>query len=250
MLVFGHAGKPLLVFPSSEGRFYDWENFGMVTEIAGFIERGLVQVFCIDGIDWESWYAPIAAVDKGRRANDYDWAIVHDVVPFIKRTAGQSTGIFTHGCSFGGYHAVNFYLKHPDIFDGCLSLSGNYSIDFTVGGFYDGDVYFHDPLKYLPNLEDEWFLHQLRCGLAMIVCGQGAWEEWLGEAHQLSSLLHAKKIPHLFDLWGFDVAHDWPWWKKQIVHHLGKLERAGLLSADRRLQQNDVVRYLESFPVA
>ena len=28
--VYGHAGKPILVFPAQDGRFYDWENFHMV----------------------------------------------------------------------------------------------------------------------------------------------------------------------------------------------------------------------------
>ncbi len=22
------------------------------------------------------------------------------------------------------------------------------------------------------------------------------------------------------DVWGHDVAHDWPWWRTQLVHHL------------------------------
>ena len=30
LLVFGHAGTPLITFPSSMGRFYEWEDFGMI----------------------------------------------------------------------------------------------------------------------------------------------------------------------------------------------------------------------------
>ena len=30
MLVFGHAGTPILAFPSSMGRYFEWEDFKMV----------------------------------------------------------------------------------------------------------------------------------------------------------------------------------------------------------------------------
>ena len=35
-----------------------------------------------------------------------------------------------------------------------------------------------------------------------------------------ASLLAEKGIPHDLDMWGFDSAHDWPWWRKQLAHHL------------------------------
>ena len=34
--VYGHAGIPLLVFPAQDGRFFDFENFGMIN-VATFI---------------------------------------------------------------------------------------------------------------------------------------------------------------------------------------------------------------------
>lgn len=248
MLIFGHSGKPILVFPPSEGRFFDYESFGMIAEIEPFIRDGKVQVFCVDSLDKESWYAFVPAPEKAYHANRYDAAIIQDVVPFIKERSGHDSGILTHGCSFGGYHAVNFYLRHPDIFDSCIALSGNYSIQFTVSGYCDGDVYFHDPLLYLPNLNDPWFLGHLREDLLIICCGQGAWEDWLGEAHSLSHFLYEKGIPHLFDLWGQDVSHDWPWWKKQITYFLGQLDHAGYLCRNHRFNRHDVGRFLAGFP--
>ena len=55
-LVFGHAGTPLMVFPTSMGRFFEYEDRGMIGVLAPKIERGELQVFCPDAVDTESWY--------------------------------------------------------------------------------------------------------------------------------------------------------------------------------------------------
>src|SRR5919199_2789202 len=56
MLVFGHAGAPVLVFPTSLGRFYEYEERGMVAALSEHLEQGWIQLVCVDGIDSESWY--------------------------------------------------------------------------------------------------------------------------------------------------------------------------------------------------
>ena len=53
--VYGHAGKPVIVFPCQGGRFYDWEDFRMIDAIHWFIDEGKIQVFSIDSIDRQSW---------------------------------------------------------------------------------------------------------------------------------------------------------------------------------------------------
>jgi esterase/lipase superfamily enzyme len=54
LLVFGHAGAPLLVFPTSMGKFFEYEDRGMIGVLAGKIDRGELQVFCPDAVDLES----------------------------------------------------------------------------------------------------------------------------------------------------------------------------------------------------
>ncbi len=34
--VYGHWGKPLIVFPCSSGRYFDYEGMGMINAIAQF----------------------------------------------------------------------------------------------------------------------------------------------------------------------------------------------------------------------
>src|SRR6202041_3495681 len=57
VLVFGHRGARVIVFPTREGRFYDYENFGLVSSLAPPIESGRIQLFCVDSVDSESLYA-------------------------------------------------------------------------------------------------------------------------------------------------------------------------------------------------
>ena len=49
-------GTPVLVFPTSCGRFYEFEERGMVEAVRRQIEDGRIQLFCVDSVDAESWY--------------------------------------------------------------------------------------------------------------------------------------------------------------------------------------------------
>src|SRR5713101_6302295 len=37
-LVFGHAGQPIVVFPTSRGRFFEYEDAGMIGALAGKLD--------------------------------------------------------------------------------------------------------------------------------------------------------------------------------------------------------------------
>ena len=102
MLVFGHAGAPILVFPSSMGRFFEYEDAGIVAALAPGLEQGRIQLFCVDSVDTESWYNHWAHPrDKVVRHIQYDNFIMHEVVPYIRSRNYAPTFTVT-GCSFGG----------------------------------------------------------------------------------------------------------------------------------------------------
>lgn len=223
--VYGHAGKPVLVFPAMGGRFYEFEDFGMIEAAAWFIEQGLFQFYTVDSVDnqaWCNWGAH--PYDRGWRHEDYDRYIIHEVVPFIRQHCGADTLLLTTGCSMGGYHSANFFFRHPDVFDSVISLSGVFSLRLFVGDYVDERVYFNAPLLYLANLTDEWYLEKYRRSQIILCAGQGAWEEEMNaELAVLRGILEAKGIPAWIDLWGHDVNHDWPWWRKMLPYFLGKL---------------------------
>lgn len=222
---YGQAGKPVLVFPSSGGRFYEYEDFGMVEACRPYIEQGKIQLFTVDSVDSQSWYNWDAhPSERATRHNDYDRYIVEEVVPFIQERANSREKLLTTGCSLGAYHAANFFFKHPDVFDALIALSGLYSLKFSVGEYMDDNVYFNSPLAYLPNLADPWYLDRFREGRLVVCAGQGPWEEdVLADTYALKEVLQSKEVPCWVDIWGHDVAHDWPWWRKQMPYFLHSL---------------------------
>lgn len=223
--IYGQMGKPVLVFPSMCGRFYDYENFGMIEAAAVFIEKGLYQFYTVDSLDSQTWVNNnLPPADRARRHEDYDRYITLEIAPFIRTHSGDTSPLLTTGCSMGGYHSANFFFRHPDIFDSLISLSGVFSMSLFIGDYVDENVRRNTPLLYLPDLTDYWYLERYRSSKIVICAGQGAWEDRMkDEISVLREILKAKQIPAWIDLWGEDVNHDWPWWRKMLPYFLGKL---------------------------
>lgn len=224
LLVYGHYGMPMLVFPTASANCYEYEDFGMISAIAHRIDAGRVKVICVDSVNNESWMNERAPLQwRSLRQAQYDGYIRNEVAPFIYDHC-KTTGIaiMTTGSSFGAYHAANTVFKHPDVFRCCVSMSGLYDLRHYVKDIYgyDDNFYFNNPVDYLANLNDDCYLPLLRHAADInILCGTGAWEN-PDFSRQISQVLQSRGIPHNLDLWGSDVAHDWPWWKKQINHYL------------------------------
>jgi esterase/lipase superfamily enzyme len=223
--VYGHAGKPVVVFPCQGGRFFEYEDFGMVEACRSFIEAGAVTFFTVDGVDGQSWTNREAhPADRARRHNDYDRYVVEEVAPFIRTLRPQASGALATGCSMGAYHSANFFFRHPDIFDAVIALSGVYQLTDFVGDYLDDNVYFNSPLMYLPGLSDPWYLERYRRSQIVVCVGQGAWEDgMLADTRALQAILASKEIPAWIDFWGHDVNHDWPWWRRQMPYFLANL---------------------------
>jgi esterase/lipase superfamily enzyme len=213
------------VFPTQGGKFYQFEDFGMVGACSPFIAEGKIKLISVDSIDNQSWANwEMHPSDRARRHNDYDRYIVKEVAPFIHQHSQITVKFLTTGCSMGGYHAANFFFRHPDIFDGTIALSGIFRLNMFIGDYMDDNVYYNSPLNYLPQLEDSWYLEQYRSSKIIICSGRGAWEEeMIADAEALGQILQEKQIPCWIDLWGADVNHDWPWWQKQLPYFLSHL---------------------------
>ena len=199
----------------------------MVQAVASHIEAGRIKLFCVDSVDaqsWANWDAHPA--DRARRHQDYDRYICQEVAPFVRQHCGGSEQKFiATGASMGAYHAANFFFRHPDIFDSTIALSGVYRLKTFVGDYMDENVYFNSPINYLPDLDDPWYLDRYRQSNIIICCGQGAWEdEMIADSNALKQILEAKNIPHWVDFWGYDVNHDWPWWRKMLPYFLDNLD--------------------------
>lgn len=211
LLIHGHAGTPMIVFPSSMGRFFEYEDRGMIGAVQDRYEQGGVQAFCVDSVDSESWYNKSAhPADRARRQAQYNCYIVNEVAPLI-RQRNSSPGIATTGCSFGGYHAMNIALHRPDIFTICVSMSGAFDVKQFLHGYYDENCYFNNPVDFLPNMSDGWYMSRYQNG-SRYVLAVGDWDICLGENRRMDGIMHAKSIPHRLDIWGEHREHDWPLW--------------------------------------
>ncbi len=222
--VYGHAGKPVLVFPSQEGRLYEYEDFGMVEAVRPWLDSGRIRLITIDGLDGQTWCNyDIHPHHRALRANDYDAYVVNEVLPFIEEIA-SGQGIMATGCSMGGYHSANVFFRHPERFDSLIAISGVYRLMLFVGDYMDQEVYFHTPLTYLPNQHDEKALQAMRAAKIAFVVGQGAWEDdMVADTRSLQTILEGKGVPARFDYWGHDVDHDWPWWRKMMPYFLSEM---------------------------
>jgi len=223
-LEYGHSGRPLLAFPSINGRAWDFDGFGMAEACAALIEAGRLRLYAVDSIDWQSWTNQSAtAADRARRHSDYDRYIKDELVPFVRARTGWET-IWATGCSMGAFHASSVFFRHPDAFDGLIAISGLYQPRMFVGDYCDDEVYFATPLYFLPKLDDPWYLERYRRSRIVFAVGQGAWEdECLVDTRQMQQVLAAKGIPAWFDYWGHDVDHDWPWWRRMLPYFLERL---------------------------
>ena len=218
LLVFGHAGLPVIVFPTSGGTFHEFEDRRMIGALAHRIEPGNLQVFCVDAVDFESWYnknvPPRWRIARHCQFEDY---VMNEVLPLI-RMKNQHPGLVSVGCSFGGFHAANIALRHPWQFSGLLSMSGAFDMSNFLHGYHDQDVYFNQPTQYIPNLSDHNLLEQMR--RQKIVLATGWDDQCLGQNQYLSRLLGEKAIPHNLYIWETHNSHDWPTWEKMVQYYL------------------------------
>lgn len=223
---YGHWGRPVLIFPSEAGRAWDFENNGMVDPIAHLIEGGRVKLYCVDSFDHLSWADNrLPTEDRARRHGYYESWVLDTIVPLIDSDSPGHAGIVATGCSLGAYHAVHLGLKRPDVVRVAIGLSGTYDPTAWHGWGEMGEAtYFANPTAYVANMEGDHLRWVQQNANILLVCGQGAFEvhptQSLPGAHRMAAILADKGIPHEFDLWGFDSAHDWPWWRKQLAHHL------------------------------
>ena len=157
---YGHAGIPVVVFASSGGSHNEYYDFGMIDACASFIEEGRVQFFTLSSVDSESWLATWKkGHDQAEMHRAYERYVIEEAIPFIKHKTGWFDGMMTTGCSMGAYHAVNFFLQHPDVFTKVIALSGVYDARFFVGDYYNDDaIYQNSPVDYIWNQNDGWLL--------------------------------------------------------------------------------------------
>ena len=225
---YGEEGHPVLAFPSQNGRYWDYEGFGMIDILSPWIEKGKIRVIACDGIDSETW---------SRQGQDNRWRIeqherwfnyiCEELIPEVRKTLDE-TFIVT-GCSMGAFHAGNFFFRRPDIFDSVIALSGLYDAGYGFPFYSDDLTFMNSPVDFLREMPEDHPWMSLYPKRNIYICvGQGRWEDELLEStRRLDGVLKNKGIPAMVDYWGYDVDHDWCWWKKQLPYFMDKIISLG-----------------------
>ncbi len=218
LLTYGHGGAKVIVYPTSMGRFHEWEDRGMIDALREPLERGWFQLYCVDSVDRESWYArwshPGARVWRQVQYDDY---VYREVLPLADRRNQHPYTIAT-GASFGAFHALSFGMRHPDRVKRILAMSGLCDIKTFADGFYNEHLYHLNPVDFIAGESDPQRLHLLREQDVILAVGRG--DRLIAQNRELSGKLWSKGIGNAIREWdGF--AHDWPVWHKMVTMYLG-----------------------------
>jgi esterase/lipase superfamily enzyme len=220
ILVHGHWGPPMILFPTSGGDEGEYERQSLIGAIGEFIDAGRVKTFSVT-LNHQDSFANrgVHPFHRSWMQRQYDAYIRHEVVPFIRHHCQSDVAVSTMGASLGAYHAANTLFKYPDIVKRCFALSGVYDMKRFMDGAYDDNFYFNNPVDYLANASDPWLLGHLASCDIHIATGSGPWEK-SDESYRLSQVLASRGIAHHLDDWGPLGGHDWPYWKHQMREYL------------------------------
>jgi len=222
----GHWGRPVLVFPSEAGRAEDFANNGMVEAVQGLVDEGRVSFFCVDAADQWTWSDNAAPTEeRASRHQAYTRWLEEAVLPWIAEQLGGGRPLVTLGVSMGAYHAVHFTLTHAHLAPLAIGMSGSYDVTSWHGHGDQGDAtYFANPMSYVAGMHGDHLDWLRGAASVLLIVGEGPFEvqptRALPSTIAFAELLSEKGIPHELDVWGHDSAHDWPWWRKQLAHHL------------------------------
>lgn len=224
LLLFGDRGAQVLVFPTRDGRFFDYENWGLVGALSKKIAAGHLQLICVDSYDRYSLYADwMRPEDRMRRHLAYETYILDEVLALSDRL-NPGTPLIAHGCSLGAYHAANIAFRYPDRFSRLVALSGRYDLTLSTGGFrdlfdghYDDLVYFNNPSHFVPNIQDPALLAQLRRLDVTLVIGLE--DAFLQNNREFADVLLRQGIPHALHIWDGE-AHRPRWWRQMVSLYL------------------------------
>ena len=218
LLVFGHAGARAVVFPSSMGRFVEWEDHGMIGALGEHLERGWLQLFCVDSVDADSWYAKWKhPADRARYHGRYDRYLHDELLPYT-RHRNANPFLIAAGASFGAYHALTFALRHPFEVGRAIGLSGIYDIREITDGYTDGEVYPFNPPEFLANERDADRIAALQRLDLILAIGRD--DQMRGNSESFSGKLWDRGIGNALRIWD-GWAHDWPYWRQMIVKYIG-----------------------------
>lgn len=223
---YGHWGHGLLLFPTASGDFLEAERMYLIKALEPLLYAGKVQLWSIQSINPHAWTNEALPVPvKAHNQAQYSRYVEDEVVPHIRHCMQDANvRIGATGASFGAFYAANAFFRRPDLFDTLVGMSGFYDLADAgrLHGHFDDNVYFNNPMSYVPNLSDGPLLDLIKHHSQIhLLTSHGQWEH-PEFTFRFSNALWQRGIWHNLDVWGPDMPHDWPTWRKMLPHYVGQ----------------------------
>lgn len=217
LTVYGESGTPVIGIPTRGATCGQWEEFGMTNAISYQIKNGFNQLFVLSSIDNEAILNEDASPEQRLiRQQQYESYIIEEVVPFIKEQ-NHVQFIIIAGIDFGGYQAITTALKHPEHFGKAIGISGIYDIRPYMDGYYDDDVYYANPMDFVPNLNKKTLLDKVQDIDFRLVTFEG--DERKDDAVRMDNVMRMKFLANNLDIWP-DDADEWDVWPQMLKSHI------------------------------
>ena len=222
LIVYGEGGYPVVAFQTQDQKASELEDEGMVDALAEFIDGKQIQLFSVDNFDEQSW-SLLSGDNEARAARQeaYFRFVTDELIPRVHELNASNLRPIAFGCSMGAVHAVIALFRRPDLFQGCMALSGIYHSGYFFGDWMNSTLYDNDVLAFLPNMPlDHPYVGLYRNRSLLFCCGQGEDAQFAEDERRMDAELNRLGVDHWCDYWGADVTHDWYWWKKQMAYFL------------------------------
>ena len=222
LIVYGEGGYPVVAFQTQDQKASELEDEGMVDALAEFIDGKQIQLFSVDNFDEQSW-SLLSGDNEARAARQeaYFRFVTDELIPRVHELNASNLRPIAFGCSMGAVHAAIALFRRPDLFQGCMALSGIYHSGYFFGDWMNSTLYDNDVLAFLPNMPlDHPYVGLYRNRSLLFCCGQGEDAQFADDERRMDAELNRLGVDHWCDYWGADVTHDWYWWKKQMAYFL------------------------------
>ena len=220
--VYGKKGLPVVMFPTLAASPESLEDAGVIDELAEYLDSGIIQLFCTETVDQESWAAAGDPAERAARQETYYHYVVDELVPLVHKVSKSTARPLAMGADMGATHAAIALLRRPDLFQGCVCLSGSYDARRYFGEWMDATLYDNTPCAFLPQMPlDHPYVAVYNQRQLLFCTGQEASEaDSLRCTREMDANLACLGVEAWCDYWGGDVTHNWYWWKKQLRYFL------------------------------
>lgn len=218
LIIYGSSGTPVIGIPTRGASCHQWEKFGMVNAISYQLKNGFNQLYCISSVDKESFLNDkVTPSQRLVRHNQFESYLVDEVVPYIKDHNPIDYTIVA-GTDLGGYHAITTALKHPTAFDRAIGMSGVYDIKRFMDDYYENDVYYNNPMDFVPNINKQSLLNDIRnVDFRLVSYEEDPRREY---GRRMSNIFSMKFIEHELDIWNLETTHEWDQWPQMLKTHI------------------------------